>query len=101
MTMSMAWKNSPISFASGAPPEKPNREPVAKREQGRHRRPRLPQSAHLVADPQGPLAEPSLRSVRLLQPLQYGAVDLLVDARHAREDSGADLRECDRRAERI
>ena len=77
--MSSAWKNSPISFASGAPPEMPSAQPAAEpllhlavdepvgeavleAQAGGYRESGLPQLAHAAADAQRPVEQPAPRA---------------------------------------
>ena len=104
--MSSAWKNSRISTASGAPPETPRRrrpprrclhlrvhEPVGEtvlgREATRDRPALLAEHAHLPPDVERPVDEAPPSARGLVEPREDGRVDLLVDARHAREDASA------------
>ena len=100
--MSSAWKNSRISTASGAPPETARRrrppsrclhlrvheavgETVLDREPTRDRAALLAQHAHSPPYVERPVDEPPSDAGGLVERGEDGRVDLLVDARHARE----------------
>ena len=108
--MSSAWKNSRISTDSGAPPEtaapqaaaeaclhlrvhEPVGEAVLDGEATRDRPALLAQHAHPSSDIERPVDEPPPDARGLVEPREDGRVDLLVDARHAREDRRPDLQQ--------